>query len=204
MGTPCNSGAEGSGALLGLQGPPSFPLPSVYLQERGVGGIQLGVTLHLWGRGTISAPWGALSLAGDARGCQHQPMALHGCVGALACAGSCWGACGQAGSVPVCPHSQLCVLEHIWDCEEGEVSHGGGNQGGNHAQMPTQADRFAREDAPAQGSSGSEQDHAYTWAPSACRPGGPAHHSPPPLQRARCLRPPASQGSCKWEEGVAQ
>lgn len=75
MGTPCNPGAEGNGTLHGQQGLPGCPLPPTYLQEGGVGGIQLGVTLHLQARGMILAPWGALSLAEVAHGHRHWRMA---------------------------------------------------------------------------------------------------------------------------------
>lgn len=71
MGTPCRPGAEGNGVLHGQQGPPACSLPPTYLQEGGVGGIQLGVTLHLWVKGMILAPWGALSLAEIAHGYHH-------------------------------------------------------------------------------------------------------------------------------------
>lgn len=75
MGAPCKPGAEGNGALHGQQGLPGCPLPPAYLQEGGVGGIQLGVTLHLWAKGMILAPWGALSLAEVAHGYHYWPMA---------------------------------------------------------------------------------------------------------------------------------
>lgn len=74
-GHPATLGQRAMGHFHGQEGPPSCPLPPAYLQEGGVGGIQLGVTLHLQVRGMILAPWGALSLAEVAHGYCHWPMA---------------------------------------------------------------------------------------------------------------------------------
>lgn len=60
-GHPAALGQRAMGHIMGSRDHPTAPLPPTYLQEGGVGGIQLGVALHLWARGMTLAPWGAPS-----------------------------------------------------------------------------------------------------------------------------------------------
>lgn len=78
-----------------------------------------------------------------------------------------------------------------------------------HAHMLTRAGRFAHQHTPAHRTSRVSEQAVSMSTPTRghclhATPQALPHHSPPPLQQAHCLRPPASRGSWKWEEEGAQ